>query len=62
MVKSQKIEVVKLEKMEVVKSGKSLTQNFPVLALHAQPLPPKSAPGVGRSTTVPGKHCRKDRV
>ena len=55
-----KIAVIKLEKKSLDRLEMMSTQSFPVVGLRAQPLPPKSAPGVGRSTTVLGKHKRKE--
>ena len=48
-----------LEKMSTGTLEKMVIQCFPVVDLHVLPWPPKSAPSVGQSTTVPGKHNTK---
>ena len=48
-----------LEKMSMGTLEKMVIQCFPVVDLHVLPWPPKSAPSVGQSTTVPGKHNTK---
>ena len=48
-----------LEKMSTGTLEKMVIQCFPVVDLHVLPSPPKSAPSVGQSTTVPGKHNTK---
>ena len=65
----EKMAMGTLEKMAVRKSKKMamgtlelmLTQGFHVVDLHAPFWPPKSALSVGQSTTVPGKHCIKEK-
>ena len=59
VVKLEKVRKGTLEKVRVDRWKKG----FPVLDLHAQAWPPKSALGVGWSTIVRGKlHCRKEMM